>query len=49
MYEDLKIKIQQQIDQNDVVVKKRDEFRGLLTKSQQNRKTEQETPMPLIL
>ena len=45
MYEDLKLKIQLQIDQNDKVVKKRDEFRGLLTKSQQIRKTEQETTL----
>ena len=30
LYEDLKIEIQLELDQNDIVVKKRDEFRGLL-------------------
>ena len=47
MYDALKIKVNKQIDQNDSVVKKRDEFRGMLTKSQQNRKTEQESAMLL--
>ena len=47
VYDALKSKVNKQIDQNDSVVKKRDEFRGLLTKSQQNRKTEQESAMVL--
>jgi uncharacterized protein YajQ (UPF0234 family) len=47
MYEDLKVKAQLQLDQNGVVAKKRDEFRGLLTKSQQPRKLEQETTIQM--
>ena len=47
MYDVLKVKVNKQIDQSDSVLKKRDEFRGMLAKSQQNRKTEQETAMQL--
>ena len=47
MYEDLKPTAQLQLDQNEVVARKRDEFRGLLTKSQQSRKLEQETTMQM--